>query len=115
MEKFDLIVIGGGSGLNVASAAAKKGMKVAVIEPGPLGGTCLNRGCIPSKMFIETAEMAGTIKRAAEFGLQAELKGGGFPAIVERTMRFVDEKAGGGEEAIKANPNYTLYQKFAHF
>jgi dihydrolipoamide dehydrogenase len=115
MEKFDLIVIGGGSGLNVASAAAKKRMKVAVVEPGPLGGTCLNRGCIPSKMFIETAEMAGTIKRAAEFGLQAELRGVDFPAIVERTMSFVDEEAAGIEEAIKANPNYTLYQKFAHF
>jgi len=101
--------------LNVAAAAAKKGLKVAVIEPGPLGGTCLNRGCIPSKMFIETGEIAEKIKRAALFGLDAEFKGEDFPAIVGRTMGFVDEEAAGIEEAIKANPKYTLFKKFAHF
>ncbi|MEX2053773.1 MAG: dihydrolipoyl dehydrogenase, partial [Patescibacteria group bacterium] len=94
---------------------AKKGMKVAVIEPGPLGGTCLNRGCIPSKLWIETGEIAEAIRRSAEFGITAELKGVDFPAIVERTMGFIDEEAAGIEEAINANPQYTLYKKFAHF
>ena len=54
MMKFDLIVIGAGSGLDVVSAAAAKGMKVALVEEGPMGGTCLNRGCIPSKSFLDT-------------------------------------------------------------
>lgn len=115
MEKFDLIVIGGGSGLNVASAAAKKGMKVAVIEPGPLGGTCLNRGCIPSKMLIETAEIAQAVRRAPDFGIAAKIQAVDFPGIMSQTMEFIDEEAAGIEEAIKANPKYTLYKNFSHF
>src|SRR3990170_531942 len=111
MRKFDLIVIGGGSGLSVASHAARKGLSVALIEPGPLGGTCLNRGCIPSKILIETAEVAQTIKRAGAFNIQAEIQGVDFPAIIARTMDFVDEEAAGIEEAVKANPKYTLYKK----
>ena len=79
MRKFDLIVIGAGSGLNVASHAARQGLSVALIEPGPLGGTCLNRGCIPSKMLIETAEVAETVRRAGAFNNPAEIKGEDFP------------------------------------
>ena len=55
MKKFDVIVIGAGSGLLISSYAAEQGFKVAVIDEGPFGGTCLNRGCIPSKMLIETS------------------------------------------------------------
>jgi len=115
MRKFDLIVIGGGSGLNVASHAARQGLSVALIEPGPLGGTCLNRGCIPSKMLIETAEVAETVRRAGAFNIQADIKGVDFPGIIARTMEFVDEEAAGIEEAVRANPKYTLFKKFAHF
>lgn len=115
MPKFDLIVIGGGSGLNVAAYAARRGLSVAVVEAGPLGGTCLNRGCIPSKMLIESAQVAETIKRASIFGLNAELKSVDFSAIMKRTMDFVDEEARGIEEAIKTNPKYTLYKHFARF
>src|SRR3989304_6653210 len=115
MEKFDLIVIGGGSGLNVASAAAKKGMKVAVLEPGPWGGTCLNRGCIPSKMLIETAEIAQAVRRAPDFGIAAKIQAVDFPGIMSQTMEFIDEEAAGIEEGIKANPKYTLYKNFSHF
>ena len=61
MQTFDLIVIGAGSGLNVSSAAADMGMKVAVVEKGPMGGTCLNRGCIPSKIIIHSADVAEII------------------------------------------------------
>jgi ribulose 1,5-bisphosphate synthetase/thiazole synthase len=49
IEKFDLIVIGAGSGLTVANAIFQHGLRVAVIEKDRMGGTCLNRGCIPSK------------------------------------------------------------------
>lgn len=51
VDKFDLIVIGSGSGLDVANAVAEMGFKVAIIEKGRMGGTCLNRGCVPSKLF----------------------------------------------------------------
>ena len=52
MQRFDMIVIGSGSGLEVSSDAAALGLSVAIIEEGPFGGTCLNRNCIPSKMLI---------------------------------------------------------------
>ena len=54
-KEYDLIVIGSGAGLNVASDAFNKGMKVAILEDGPLGGTCLNRGCIPTKIILYPA------------------------------------------------------------
>ncbi len=56
MERFDLIVIGSGSGLEVSAAAAEQGWRVAVVEEGPFGGTCLNRGCIPSKMLVHVRD-----------------------------------------------------------
>ena len=93
MEKYDVIVIGGGSGLRVSSAAAREGKKVAIIEPGPLGGTCLNRGCIPSKMLIHASEVAMTVKESAKFGVDSELSGIRFKDITDRVSGTVDEEA----------------------
>ena len=70
MQKYDLIVIGGGSGLDVATSAAQHGMKVAIIERDRLGGTCLNKGCIPSKLLLHSADVLETIKQASEFGIE---------------------------------------------
>ena len=66
MRTFDLIVIGSGSGLEVSSEAGDRGLSVAVVEHGPFGGTCLNRGCIPSKMLIYSAD--ATRERASAGG-----------------------------------------------
>ena len=63
MQKFDLIVIGGGSGLDIASAVPQHGLKVAIIEKDRLGGTCLNRGCIPSKLLIHSANVRRNNKK----------------------------------------------------
>ncbi|MFX1416576.1 MAG: FAD-dependent oxidoreductase, partial [Promethearchaeota archaeon] len=57
MKKYDLIVIGSGAGLNLASPAYQSGMEVAIVENGPMGGTCLNRGCIPTKILTYVADM----------------------------------------------------------
>ncbi|SVC37676.1 uncharacterized protein METZ01_LOCUS290530, partial [marine metagenome] len=62
MTNFDLIVVGAGSGLEVSSQAADSGMSVAIVEEGPFGGTCLNRGCIPSKILIYCADVMEIIK-----------------------------------------------------
>ena len=56
MNKFDMMVIGSGSGLEISSEAAERGLSVAVVEEGVFGGTCLNRGCIPSKVLIHSAD-----------------------------------------------------------
>jgi mycothione reductase len=71
MQRFDMIVIGSGSSLEVSSEAAPLGLSVAIIEEGTFGGTCLNRGCIPSKMLIHCADVMDTIKSAHIFGIQA--------------------------------------------
>ena len=84
MKKFDLIVIGSGSGLDVANGAAASGWSVCLVENGPLGGTCLNRGCIPSKILVHSADVAMAIRRASEFGLRVadmEVDFASFPAI----------------------------------
>ncbi len=73
MKKFDVIVIGGGTGLEVASFAAEQGLSVALIEDGPMGGTCLNRGCIPSKMLIHSADVAETIRNSQKFGITSKI------------------------------------------
>jgi len=64
MSDFDVLVIGGGTGNNVAHAAATDGLETALVEPGPLGGTCLNRGCNPSKMLLQAAEAANAVEDA---------------------------------------------------
>lgn len=108
--KYDLIVIGGGSGLNVMSSAAARGLKVAIVEEGPLGGTCLNRGCIPSKILIHAADVMQTIRHADRFGIKVE---GKVSVDFKKTMRrsfVVDEEAREIEENINKAENIDLYK-----
>jgi pyruvate/2-oxoglutarate dehydrogenase complex dihydrolipoamide dehydrogenase (E3) component len=71
-KKYDVIVIGSGGGSKITSPAARLGLKVACIEKDALGGTCLNRGCIPSKMLIHPADVATQIRHASKFDIQAD-------------------------------------------
>ncbi len=115
MKEFDLIVIGGGSGLHVSSAASELGLKVAIIEEGPMGGTCLNRGCIPSKMIIHSADVAETIARAKEFGVDASVKKIDFAHVIGRATNLVDGEAKEIEEAIRSDKNTTLFKTKGRF
>ena len=90
MQEFDLIVIGTGSGLEVSADAAKRGQSVAVVENGPFGGTCLNRGCIPSKMLIHSADVMETIKSAHMFGIDVHVEGIDWDRIMRRASEEVD-------------------------
>ena len=98
MEEFDFLVVGSGSGLDVANAAANQGQSVAVVEKGRLGGTCLNRGCIPSKKLLYHAEVVETIERAGEFHVDAEVTGVDFAEMV----REVNEDVWSDAESIRA-------------
>jgi glutathione reductase (NADPH) len=70
-ESFDLIVLGSGSGgLSVAQHAARLGAKVALFDPHEVGGTCVNRGCVPKKAMWHAAQMAGMHRLAAEYGFE---------------------------------------------
>jgi dihydrolipoamide dehydrogenase len=74
---FDLIVLGAGTGgYSAAFRAGQLGLKVALVDPGKIGGTCLHVGCIPTKAMIESAELLARVKRAADFGIVLEGKAG---------------------------------------
>jgi len=115
MQTFDLIVIGAGSGLNVSSAAADMDLKVAVVEKGPMGGTCLNRGCIPSKIIIHSADVAETIKKSKAFGINSKINSVDFAKITSRASGIVDKEAKEIEEAIIEDKNTTLFKVEAKF
>lgn len=89
MEKFDVLVIGSGSGMLVASAAVDRGFKVAVVENGPIGGTCINRGCVPSKMLIYPADVTVLIGEAARIGVKATVDAVEFKSIMGRMHALV--------------------------
>lgn len=115
MQTFDLIVIGAGSGLNISSAAAEKGLKVAVVEKGPMGGTCLNRGCIPSKIIIHSADVAETIRKSGLFGIKSKISSIDFRKITSRASNIVDTDAKEIEEGIKEDKNTALFKTEARF
>src|SRR3989344_1589087 len=115
MKRFDVIVIGAGSGLNVANAAAEKGLNVAVVEPGPMGGTCLNRGCIPSKIIIHAADVAETIRNSEKFHIKSRLISVDFKSIIREANKIVGDSAKHIEEGIKGSENFTLFKEYARF
>ncbi|MEX1080619.1 MAG: glutathione-disulfide reductase [Halofilum sp. (in: g-proteobacteria)] len=89
-EHYDLLVIGGGSGgLAVARRAARHGARVAVIEGDRLGGTCVNRGCVPKKVMWYAASMAHALEDAPDYGFDREVQGHDWPALVARRERYI--------------------------
>ncbi|MFQ5951369.1 MAG: FAD-dependent oxidoreductase, partial [Candidatus Geothermarchaeales archaeon] len=115
MRTFDLVVIGGGSGLDVAVDMADQGWTVAVVERGPLGGTCLNRGCIPSKMLIHSADVVETIKTASLFGVKVKGYEIDFASIVRRVSETVDKDAEEIERGLTSVENPVLFKEDCRF
>ena len=90
-EQFDLVVIGGGpAGYGAALYAASAGMNVALVERDALGGTCLNRGCIPAKAFLETASVFRHVAHAAEFGVESTAPSVNFATTQARKRKIVE-------------------------
>lgn len=111
-KDFDLIVIGAGpGGYTAAICAAQLGGKVAIIEKGDLGGTCLNKGCIPTKSLIASIHILDCIRKAKEFGIVIEKEKIDFANIITRKERIVKQLRNGvnyllksyGIEVIKGN------------
>ena len=91
MTDYDLVVVGAGSG-NMLPTAAVDRMRIAIVERDRFGGTCLNRGCIPSKMLVHTADVAEAVRGAAKFGIRAELAGADWTAIRDRVFARTDRE-----------------------
>jgi mycothione reductase len=115
MEEYDFLVIGSGSGLEVANVAANRDQSVAVVEKGPLGGTCLNRGCIPSKLLLYHADVLETIERADEFHIDAEVTGVDFETIVREVNEEVQDDADSIRSGLLSSPQHDLYQGEGRF
>ena len=91
MKQFDLIIIGGGRASNLAVTAGKKGQKVALIEKSKLGGTCPNRGCVPSKLLIGYAHVARAIKESDRHFIDSSINKIDVKKIFEETNSYVSK------------------------
>jgi len=89
VHSYDLVIVGAGSG-NMLSAEEFAGWRIAVVESDRFGGTCLNRGCIPSKMLVYTADVAQAVRHADRFGIGAQWAGADWPAIRDRVFGRID-------------------------
>jgi mycothione reductase len=88
-HSYDLVIVGAGSG-NMLPAKEFAEWRIAVVESHRFGGTCLNRGCIPSKILVHTADVAQEIQHAARFGLRARWRGANWPAVRDRVFARID-------------------------
>jgi dihydrolipoamide dehydrogenase len=90
-KEYDLVVLGGGTGGYVAAIRASQlGMQVAVVEKSDLGGTCLHRGCIPSKALLRSAEVFNQSKRADDYGVEIKDVSLNFTKVMERKSSIVN-------------------------
>ncbi len=113
-QAFDLIIVGAGSG-NTIPGPEHAGWKIAIIEKETFGGTCLNRGCIPSKMLIHAADVAETIHTAATFGLAAQIAHTDWDRIISRVWQRIDPIAAAGAQWRQSQPDMTVFTGEAHF
>ncbi|WP_312608442.1 dihydrolipoyl dehydrogenase family protein [Agrobacterium pusense] len=104
IEKFDFLIFGGGkAGKTLAIEQAKAGKKVAVVEAGMIGGSCINVACIPSKTLIRSAEVAHTIKNTAEFGVTVDSVRHSIDLVRDRTARVVAEMVATNKAGFNAS------------
>ncbi|OBB63795.1 mycothione reductase [Mycobacterium sp. 852014-50255_SCH5639931] len=114
METYDIAIIGTGSG-NTLLDNRFAGKRAALCEHGTFGGTCLNVGCIPTKMFVYAAEVATTIRDAARFGVDAHVDRIRWDDIVSRIFGRIDPISMSGEDYRRASPSIDLYDQHTRF
>jgi len=114
IEWFDLVVIGAGqAGPFLAAHLAGKGKKIALVEAQDLGGTCVNRGCTPTKTLRKSARVAHLVSRAGDFGIRADSVGVDFAAAMQRMQQRVDESRAGLERWLGGLPGLTVIKAHA--
>ncbi|UCE37716.1 MAG: dihydrolipoyl dehydrogenase [Thermoplasmata archaeon] len=115
MKKFDLIVIGSGAGMNIASNAVNAGLNVAIVERYLMGGTCLNYGCIPSKILLHPADVIRNMDDASAIGVFGKVTKVDFPFIMKRMRNFVDEGRIEMERGIASTDAITWFRETGEF
>ena len=114
MEAYDLAIIGTGSG-NCILDERYADKRVAICEHGAFGGTCLNVGCIPTKMFVYVAEVAETIRAAARYGVDAHIDRVRWDDIVSRVFGRIDPISISGADYRRSAPNVDVYDQHTRF
>jgi len=116
MTTYDVIVIGSGGGLKIARPAAAMGKRVALIEEGDVGGTCLLRGCIPSKMLIYPTERADRIRETEKLNVHVpQPPNVDFSALIARINGTISEISASLTECLRKTPNLDVYTAHAAF
>ncbi|MGG1628688.1 dihydrolipoyl dehydrogenase [Rossellomorea sp. NRS-1567] len=101
-EEYDLVILGGGTGGYVAAIRASQlGLKTAIVEKGKLGGTCLHKGCIPSKALLRSAEVYATAKHSEDFGVKINGVELDFTKVQSRKDRIVEQLHKGVQHLMK--------------
>ncbi|MFW0784706.1 mycothione reductase [Gordonia sp. CPCC 206044] len=114
-QVVDLAIIGSGSGNSIPDERFDD-RTIAIFEEGVYGGTCLNVGCIPTKMFVYAGEVAETIATSARYGVKSSGFETDWPAVVERVFGRIDPiSAGGKEYRVDRCPNITVYPSHVEF
>ena len=112
---FDVAIIGGGSaGYAAASSAQSLGAQVAIIDPGPLGGLCILKGCMPTKAILRSSDIMALMGRAKEFGIQSVEAKAQLSAINDRKNKLIKEFADYRIEQLNS-PRFTLIEEQAQF
>ncbi len=113
-ESFDLIIVGSGSGNSIPSYLSD--WKIAIVERGVYGGTCLNVGCIPSKMFVLPADAALAARNNDKLNIDTQFNGADFGAIRDRVFGRIDSISEGGRDyRANGSENVTLFEGTARF
>ena len=115
MKTYDVIVIGAGIGLSIVFKALEAGLNVALVDRGIVGGTCLNVGCVPSKILIYAADRIREIEEAKKLGIHATIDRIDFNSIMERMRKAVKEGQDYINKEIKKSKNLDFYDDEAHF
>jgi mycothione reductase len=113
-EHYDLAIIGSGSGNSLVTPDFDD-KRVAIIEGGTFGGTCLNVGCIPTKMFVYAADLARDVREAGRYGVDATLEGVRWADVRDRVFGRIDPISDGGRRYRVEGPNTTAYLGHARF
>ncbi|MGU3498135.1 mycothione reductase [Mycobacterium sp. C31M] len=118
MQHYDLTIIGTGSGNSIPDPGVDPryaDMRIAICEEGTFGGTCLNVGCIPTKMFVYAAEVAETVKQSSRYGVDAHIDKVRWPDIVSRVFGRIDPIAESGKTYKQGLPNIDVYTSHTKF
>ena len=115
MKNYDLIVIGSGCGMNIVNEALEHDLEVALVDRGPLGGTCPNVGCIPSKMLIHSADRIVEALQAKRVGVTARIENVDFGFIMKRMREFVSENKSQMRRGLTRTDGLDFYEGEGRF